>query len=132
MRTVRSVLLLAVLVCSGAVRAAEVPVRDGLIFSLDVSSQAQLRAEKSIPPIGRLQAVDVVFDSVKGQRAMQSAPERRPIFVADDETAFLRFDGKDDLLVCNPAVEKAEELTIFILAAPKGNDGMFSGVFGAA
>jgi putative heme-binding domain-containing protein len=88
-----------------------------------------------VPALGRFQPVDLLFDSAQGQRAMQSAPERRPVLVADAEdesVAFLRFDGKDDLLVCNPGVARAEELTLFILAAPKGNNGMFSGMFGTA
>ncbi|HVK59566.1 MAG TPA: hypothetical protein VM735_12350, partial [Candidatus Kapabacteria bacterium] len=116
------------LVCSGA----EIPVRDGLVLAFDASEQASMRASKGVPALGRFQPADLVFDSVKGQRAVQLAPERRPVFVADDEAAFFRFDGKDDLLVCDSVVEQAEELTIFILAAPTGNDGMFSGIFGAA
>ncbi|MGZ8939319.1 MAG: ThuA domain-containing protein [Limisphaerales bacterium] len=112
--------------------AADVPVNDGLIYSLEISEQARLRASISSPALGRFQPVDLLFDSTKGQIITQPAPERRPIFVADDETAFLKFDGKDDLLVCNPGSSSAEAFTIFILAAPKANQGNFSALIGSA
>jgi putative heme-binding domain-containing protein len=110
-------------------RAASV---EGLVLSFDAAEQARLRAEYGVPPLGRFQPVDIVFDSVQNRLATQSAPERRPILIADDHTAFLKFDGKDDVLVCNPGLSTAEELTIFILAAPKTNVGNFSGMFGTA
>src|SRR5688572_18104398 len=105
---------------------------NGLILSFDAAEQARLRATNGVPALGRFQPIDLVFDSVRGEVAVQSAPERRPVLVGDENAAFFRFDGKDDVLVCNPKLAAAEELTIFILAAPKTNEGNFSGMFGTA
>ncbi|HEX7862377.1 MAG TPA: ThuA domain-containing protein [Verrucomicrobiae bacterium] len=132
MNLTRCAILGAVLSCFASDLQAGVPVKDGLAFSFDALEQAKVRAEKQMPALGKFQPVDFVMDSAKNQIAMQSAPERRPVFVSDEEAAFLRFDGKDDLLVCNLSIAAADELTIFILAAPKANEGMFSGMFGAA
>jgi putative heme-binding domain-containing protein len=130
MKVLQAALFLAGVFCVSSLAA--VPVKDGLVFSLDAAEQAALRASNALPALARFQAVDFVFESARGQIVGQSTPERRPVLVGDDETAFLRFDGKDDVLVANPQLAASEALTIFILAAPKANEGNFTGIFGAA
>src|SRR5688500_13028436 len=105
---------------------------EGLVLSFDAAEQARLRAEYGVPPLGRFQPVDIAFDAAQSRLATQTSPDRRPSLVADEQAAFFKFDGKDDVLVCNPGFSATEELTIFILAAPKTNEGNFSGMFGAA
>src|SRR5215204_1088736 len=75
--------------------AIAAPSSDGLILSFDASEQARLRATNGVPALGRFQPVDLVIDSARGETAFQSAPERRPILVGDENAAFFRFDGKD-------------------------------------
>jgi putative heme-binding domain-containing protein len=115
-----SVLFLALFASSAT--AAEPAVRDGLILWVDASAQTTRR----------LQPVDMVVDtSSRGQRGFQLVSERRPILVADGQTAFFKFDGKDDFLAFT-GKESANELTLFVLAAPKSNPGNFTALFGAA
>jgi glucose/arabinose dehydrogenase len=115
-----SVLFLALLASSAT--AAEPAVRDGLILWVDAAAQTTRR----------LQPVDMVVDtSSRGQRGFQLVPERRPILVSDGQTAFFKFDGKDDFLAFT-GKESASELTLFVLAAPKSNPGNFTALFGAA
>ena len=107
-------------------------VQEGLIFSVSASDQASLRGARSQPALGHFQPVDLFFDSAKKQVFTQPLPERRPTFVSDGETAFLKFDGKDDFLLGHPQAESTEAMTVFILAAPKANEGNFSGLLGTA
>src|SRR5262245_32546524 len=90
--------------------AADPSVRDGVILWVDASAQG-IRGQ---------QPVDAVIDaSPRGLRGFQLVPERRPTVVTDGETAYFKFDGKDDFLAFTGAKESSTELTVFILAAPK-------------
>ncbi len=112
------------------VSADELPVRDHLILWIDASGQPAVRRSSSLPPIQPQRGLATLLDqSGNGREFLQPLPERRPLAITDGETAFLRFDGKDDFLFSggNPAL--AAELTIFILAAPHANPGGFSGLF---
>ncbi|HVR35150.1 MAG TPA: ThuA domain-containing protein [Methylomirabilota bacterium] len=111
-------------------RPAELPARDGLIFRLKASAQAEARQDASLPPIQSFQPVDIALDtSSAGRRAMQAVASRRPEFVSDGKAAYFKFDGQDDFLGFSGAGESAAELTVFVLAAPQSNPGTFSGMF---
>ena len=112
-----------ILLLAGCAFAAEPPVTDGLILRVDASAQ----------PVRARQPVDVVVDSSsRGLRGHQLAPDRRPILVGDKQSAFFKFDGKDDFLAFTGARDSAAELTLFVLAAPKSNPGNFSGLLATA
>lgn len=94
---------------------------------LDASTQTALRQSASLPPLGNRQAVDVWLNGLNDvAHAVQPVADRRPVLVSGDAAAFLRFDGKDDFLALTPGRQLAPAVTIFVLAAPKKNAGMFS------
>src|SRR5687768_2642410 len=56
----------------------------------------------------------------------------RPTVQVMDGEGFLRFDGKDDFLQLPGTGKGAGELTLFVVAAPRGNSGFFRGMFATA
>ncbi|HEY0548069.1 MAG TPA: hypothetical protein VGF13_00625, partial [Verrucomicrobiae bacterium] len=125
-------LLCFVSILAGHVAGAEPAVRDGLILWLDAGEQSVLRQKSLLPPMRNLQPVDLLLDaSTNGGDAVQFVAERRPVFVSESKSAYLKFDGKDDFLAINGPSASTPALTLFILAAPKSNVGNFSGLFGA-
>ncbi|HYE33679.1 MAG TPA: ThuA domain-containing protein [Methylomirabilota bacterium] len=114
-------------------RAAELPVRSGLVFWLDPTAQNRLREASNLPSYGNVQPADFLFDSSSTKlQSYQPSPERRPVFQADTDAAYLKFDGKDDAVVFSGSPRQVKECTVFILAAPKSNPGNFSGMFASA
>jgi putative heme-binding domain-containing protein len=127
--------LLVVLICilgAGFIRAAEAPVPNPILH-LDASHQETLRQSASLPPLGSLQHVDTWLDSSLNKlQAVQPSAEHRPVFLKSEDTAFLRFDGKDDFLSVTAPRRLSPAVTIFVLAAPKSNDGAFPALFSTA
>lgn len=113
--------------------SAEPPVRDGLILWIDAAAQPEARKKLSLPVLRRSQPLDMLVDtSTNARMAMQSLAEMRPAFVSDGEAAYLKFDGRGDFFSFNGRPDPIQEITVFILAAPKSNPGNFSAMFGAA
>ena len=113
--------------------AGEPPVKDGLVLWLDAAAQPAAARAASLPVLAPLQPVDIFVDGGSSARqAVQPVAERRPIFISDGETAYLKFDGKDDFLAVGGARQLAPAVTVFVLAAPKANAGGFSAMFGTA
>lgn len=99
----------------------------GLVLSLDAADQARARQEASLPPLSPLAFAETWIDAVSPDRmALQPVAERRPVFHARPDVAFFRFDGKDDFLAFNGPRRLAAEVTLFVLAAPRGNPGGFA------
>ena len=118
------------LTAAAAVQAEDLPTRDGLLMWIDVSQQAAARKSASLPPIGPLQPIDFLIDSSGNRRnATQLLPEKRPIFLSDGEAACLKLDGIDDFLSITGPGGSTTALTVFVLAAPKTNNGNFTGLF---
>lgn len=113
--------------------AADLPVADGLIFHLDARAQREARSAAGLPPIGNLQPADYILDSSTNHAfSFQAGAEHRPLFIADDQAAYLKFDGKDDFLHWRGGGRAISAVTIVILAAPKANPGGFTGMFATA
>ena len=113
--------------------AAEAPVKDGLLLHLDAASQSAARQSAGLPAIGNGRPLDRWLDSSGGPLvATQPAAVARPVYRADEREAFVRFDGKDDVLVVPTAKRRMREVTVFMLAAPRSNRGLFTGFFGSA
>jgi putative heme-binding domain-containing protein len=107
--------LLIALFFTAGLCAAEPPIKDGLILSLDatmVSGQGR--------PIDRWGS------------ARQILASARPVTQSDDEEAFVRFDGKDDFLAVSGEPRSASAMTVFILASVRSNPGFFSALFSCA
>jgi hypothetical protein len=113
---------------------AEKPaVENGLVLHLDAATQPAVRQAGALPPVGNRQPVDVwLGTSPAGREATQPVAERRPVFMTDGTAAFVRFDGKDDFLAAAAARRLSPAATVFVVAAPRRNPGMFSGLFAAA
>lgn len=119
--------------CFGA-GAAEPPFRDDLLIHLDAANQTVLRQQLDLPGTGQNQAVDTALPSGSNPAPIfsQPAPDRRPTLQTDGSTAYWKFDGKDDFLAAQSSTHQADELTLFILAAPAENPGFFTGIFGSS
>jgi hypothetical protein len=112
---------------AGFASAADLPVRDGLVWRFDATAQARQRQAAALPPLANNQNADLWLDSIDPQtQAAQLLAERRPVFLGDESAAFFRFDGKDDFLALTAPRRLVPAVTIFILAAPKSNPGNFS------
>jgi putative heme-binding domain-containing protein len=119
--------ILCCLCATAIASAADLPVRDGLVWWFDASAQARQRQAAALPPILNGQAADLWLETSDPQRqAAQLLPERRPVFMGDESAAFFRFDGKDDFFAIAGPRRLVPAVTIFILAAPKSNPGNFS------
>lgn len=115
------------------VRAAELPVNEGLLLHLDARGQPLLRQAAELAGIANATPLDRWLDSSSNAlAAVQPVAISRPVFRADDVEAFVRFDGKDDFLSVPSARRRVKDITLVVLAAPRGNHGLFSGMFGAA
>ena len=129
----KSTFHLALLFVATLCSAAEWPVKDGLWLHLDAVGQPALRKSAGLPPLANGRPLDRWLDASGGTLfAAQPWAAGRPVFRADDGEAFVRFDGKDDFLSVMGPRRRARELTIFVLAAPRGNGGSFAGMFASA
>jgi putative heme-binding domain-containing protein len=132
-RIVPVFLFVSVAVAALRTAAAEAPPRNELVLWLDASAQFAARQAAALPPLGNLQPVDLMLDSAgTGRNAVQPVAERRPIYVSDGTVGYLKFDGKDDFLTVYGPRRLSAEATIFILAAPKSNNGNFTALFATA
>ncbi len=126
-------IVLFLLIARAIVFAAELPVRNGVILHFDAAAQPSALQSMGLPTLRNLQPVDLLLDqSTNARMATQSVSERRPVFISDGASAYLKFDGKDDFLALDARRGSSAELTIFVLAAPKENAGSFSGLLGFA
>lgn len=125
--------LLALAVLCSAAFAAELPVKDGLLLHLDTANQPALRKAAALPSVGHGRPLERWLDaSPRAFVAAQSLSANRPVFRADDVEALVRFDGKDDYLALSVGKRRVNEVTLFVLAAPRSNRGLFVGLFGGA
>jgi hypothetical protein len=105
---------------------AQLPSRP--LFHFDAALQPAARAAASLPTIGNAQPVDLLLDQSPEKRlAAQHVPERRPVFVSDGATAYLKFDGKDDFLALQNGFPPANELTVFHSGRTEGKPRIFFG-----
>jgi putative heme-binding domain-containing protein len=113
---------------------AELPVRQGLILELDAARQPGLHQSAGFPAIGNRSPLSRWMASPASLTsfAIQPTPAQRPRYLADGSEALVRFDGKDDFLILSGPKRATRELTVFVLAAPKGNPGPFVGLLAGA
>ena len=132
--TLRASLLGAFIVCASFPSlAADMPVKENLFLQLDAANQVSLHKGDGLPPLANGRSLDRWLDESGGRRvAVQPWAGGRPIFRTDGTEAFVRFDGKDDYLSLSGPKRRAKELTVFVLAAPRSNKGLFSGMFASA
>jgi putative heme-binding domain-containing protein len=116
---------------SRAATADELPVKKGLELWFDCSSQNALRSGVlGLPPLAPGNVVDQLIDgSGYGRHLFQLQKNARPKFRQEADRAFLFFDGVDDALTLSGLGAKFPAATIFIVASPHSNAGMFPGLF---
>lgn len=121
-----------VLLAARAWAADPVPT-NGLLLHIDAARQSVGRAAASLPALGNGGRPERWLSSVDAlPPATQSFASARPVFRTDGREAFLRFDGKDDYFAISGTKRHSTDITAFILAAPRANPGLFSGLFGSA
>lgn len=113
--------------------AADLPVTEGLLLYLDAAQQPALLRQAGLPSMSNGSPVNRwLMSSNPVAAAVQPTPTQRPTFRTDGSEAFLRFDGKDDFLLFPTGGRRVTEFTAFVLAAPRGNKGPFSGMLAGA
>ncbi|MES2709919.1 MAG: ThuA domain-containing protein [Verrucomicrobiota bacterium] len=129
MKHLTFLLTFGVMASGHALSAGSAPVKNGLILELDAAAQAEARQGALL----NMRPVDQWLDSSGGGLvAGQQAAGSRPVFRADGTEAFVRFDGKDDFLPITGPRRLTPAMTVFVLAAPRGNPGNFSALFSTA
>ncbi len=129
----KSITLLALAWSSLLASAANLPVKEGLLLHLDAAKQPGLRQAADLPPVSNGRALDRWLNASDATRhAVQPWSGGRPVLRADGAEALVRFDGQDDFLSVSGPKRRAPEVTLFILAAPRSNRGLFAGLFGSA
>jgi putative heme-binding domain-containing protein len=101
---------------------SNLPVLDGLELWLDANRASDSREQVAAPLAIWRDA------SGNGHHVRQEEPAAQPTWQKVGSSPVVRFDGIDD---CLRAVSRATELrafTVYIVAAPKGNVGAFSGL----
>src|SRR5262249_4972238 len=97
----------------------------------DCSRQAAARKEVGLSAImpGML-ASYLVDGSGRGRHLAQLQGGSRPVFREEAGAQFLRFDGTNDALLAFGLSAKFKEVTLFIVASPQANRGMFGALCG--
>src|SRR5882762_9208885 len=104
---------------------------NGLELWFDASDQNAARGALQLAPLASGNSVDYLFDgSAQGRHLTQPVAERRPRFRQEFAGAFLSFDGKDDSLEVSLLGAGWTNVTVFLVAAPRSNAGLFRGFFG--
>ncbi|HEY1172510.1 MAG TPA: ThuA domain-containing protein [Verrucomicrobiae bacterium] len=103
-------------------------VTEGLELWLDAAQQNAARTALKLPTLNNSTATDTWFDgSGLGRHVSQRITESRPRFFSVVNSASFRFDGKDDFLGAANLNGSFTNATVFIVAAPKNNNGYFPG-----
>ncbi len=131
MKIIARLLIVAGAISTGL--AAGIPVRDGLVLHFDAAEQSAARQRASLPALTSSAPLDRWVTTAPPE-SVQSQPlaAARPIFRQAESEAFVSFDGKDDFLPIGGARQLSPAVTIFVLAAPRGNAGQFSALFSCA
>lgn len=113
----------------------DLPVSKGLVLWLDAKVQPdawQAHQTRGVPLTdGR--PLDLWFDGSGHKRhLLQRRTESQPSFHLVDGQAYVGFDGEGDFLGISQSGWKAQELTLFLFAAPQSNAGGFRGLLGAS
>ncbi|MGV3774980.1 MAG: ThuA domain-containing protein [Verrucomicrobiales bacterium] len=129
----RALLILLSALVNGSA-ATNLPVQKDLLIHIDAAAQNGFREKAEAPPLRNTQKADFIFGEFRNETVTfrQSNPEARPGYVSDEAAAYFKFDGKDDYLEMAGGAGSAQEMTIFVLAAPRENPGSFSGILSFA
>lgn len=102
----------------------QLPVKDGVALWLDASRVPKARAAMRLP-LFRDQGLDVWHDGSGARRSVrQMDAARRPLLEESAGGSAIKFDGKDDHL-SGQGPSRADNVTLFVVAAPLTNNGGF-------
>jgi putative heme-binding domain-containing protein len=108
----------------------QLSVRNGLAMWFDCSRQNAGRSALLLSPLGSGNAVDYLADGSGHQRHLaQNRRDARPHFRQEFTGAFVSFDGTDDALLGSNWRQSFTNLTLFVVAAPRSNQGGFRAVW---
>jgi putative heme-binding domain-containing protein len=105
-------------------------VTGGLALWLDASRQSAARKAHGRPAFLPGEPVDVLYDgSGQGRHLSQGFAKARPHLLVSADLAALRFDGATQCLCSTVPKQSLDECTVFVLAAPRSNLGVFRALF---
>jgi putative heme-binding domain-containing protein len=108
---------------------ASLPVAPGLWLWLDAAQQQAAWQAHGKSPLPAGQSLDVWYDGSGHNRHFSQPLERaQPEFLAVGKQAAVRFDGEQTFLQGQGQSQPVENLTIVLVAAPRGNQGGFRGL----
>ena len=104
---------------------AKLPVTDGLACWFDASAQKAARAALKLPPAQPAQLDWWLDGSGNGRHASQPVADFRPVLKTSPGGTAVRFDGANDFFATTLPGLRPFEATIFFVAAPHVNPGLF-------
>ena len=109
---------------------AALPVKGKLALWLDASRIAASRKALARGELKKDAGLATWFDA-SGNRLdlRQDAPGAMPKVVAVGKNALVRFDGEEDHFRLTQAGKSLEQFTVFLVASPRRNQGLFRGAF---
>jgi putative heme-binding domain-containing protein len=111
---------------------AKLPTTEGLLLWLDAARQPAAWKANGKPALLDRALFDVWYDgSGNSLHLVQRMQDAQPRFVTAGARAVVRFDGKDDHLGLTRLDRTLEAFTVFLIAAPRSNAGLFRGFMAA-
>jgi hypothetical protein len=106
------------------------PTIDGMMLWLDASAQPAAAAANKVDTLRDGAALESWYDSSGHSRhARQPDEKARPTLRLKNERGFIRFEGRAACFVSNGLGPPQRDLTVFLVAAPAGNEGNFRALF---
>src|SRR5262245_43874362 len=106
----------------------DLPVTRGLTLWLDASRIAESRKDRALPAVKEGSKLETWFDaSGRGNHVSQRDVAAQPLYLPMPGLHLVRFDGQSQCLRSTQPGRSLDDVTIFIVAAPHSNVGMFPG-----
>lgn len=128
-------IIATVIVCVAIVRPAlaiedwadkQLPVQGGLVIWIDAGVQPAAWRAHGKPDLHDGSAVDACYDgSGNGLHLTQRMRDAQPRYTVLGDRGVLRFDGKDDFVGLTLQNRSLDAFTLFVVAAPRSNAGLF-------
>jgi putative heme-binding domain-containing protein len=107
----------------------DLPVTRGLTVWLDAARIAEARKDRALPAVKDGSKLENWFDgSGHGNHVSQQDVAAQPRYLPTPGLHLVRFDGQSQFLRSTQAGRSFEDVTIFVVAAPHSNVGMFPGL----
>ena len=111
----------------------DLPVTNGLVLWLDATRENIARASNSVAWVAEGGSLNLWHDASGNRHDLtQPLPSARPRLLRSGEGVTAHFDGMDDFFFSSAFNQDFTNLTLFLRASPRSNQGMFRALLSAA